>query len=111
MDYKELAREIYALTGPASNIVQAYHCMTRLRLVVKEEHFIKEDIGRLRGVMGINKSGDEWQIILGPGKAQEVTREFLELLKEDNQSASLSETGRHCMKPSAEKTPLRPEKH
>ena len=45
--------------------------MTCLRLgVVKEEHFTKEDIGRLRGVMGINKSGDEWQIILGPGKAQ-----------------------------------------
>lgn len=96
MDYKELAREIYALTGPASNIVQAYHCMTRLRLVVKEEHFTKEDIGRLRGVMGINKSGDEWQIILGPGKAQEVTREFLELLKEDNQSASVGELARNA---------------
>ena len=41
MDYKELAREIYDLTGPASNIIQAYHCMTRLRLVVKEEHFTK----------------------------------------------------------------------
>ena len=95
----------YDLTG-CLQYHPAYHCMTRLRLVVKEEHFTKEDIGRLRGVMGINKSGDEWQIILGPGKAQEVTREFLELLKKirsHHRLASwpamrLSETARPCTK-------------
>ena len=81
MDYKELARQIYEITGPADNITQAYHCMTRLRLQVVDEHFTKADLGRLRGVMGINKAGDEWQIVLGPGKAAQVTQEFLALLE------------------------------
>ena len=86
MDYKELARQIYEITGPADNITQAYHCMTRLRLQVVDEHFTKADLGRLRGVMGINKAGDEWQIVLGPGKAAQVTQEFLALLEAERKN-------------------------
>ena len=67
MDYDKLARAIYDITGPAGNIEKAYNCMTRLRLTVKDEHFSKDDLAKLPGVMGINKSGDEWQIIVGPG--------------------------------------------
>ena len=68
MDYEKLARDIYALMGPADNITQVYHCMTRLRLHVQEEHFTKGQLSAIPGVLGINKSGDEWQIVVGPGK-------------------------------------------
>ena len=48
--------------------------MTRLRLSVTDEHFTKEDLEKLPGVMGVNRSGDEWQIIVGPGKAPNCIR-------------------------------------
>ncbi len=80
MDYEKLARDIYALMGPADNITQVYHCMTRLRLHVQEEHFTKEQLAAIPGVLGINKSGDEWQIVVGPGKAGKVTTAFKALL-------------------------------
>ena len=54
MDYDKLARAIYDITGPAGNIEKAYNCMTRLRLTVKDEHFSKDDLAKLPGVMGIN---------------------------------------------------------
>lgn len=76
MNYEELARQIYELTGPADNITKSYNCMTRLRLTVKDEHFTKEDLAKLPGVLGVNKAGDEWQIIVGPGKATKLGQAF-----------------------------------
>ena len=81
MDYDKLARAIYDITGPAGNIEKAYNCMTRLRLTVKDEHFSKDDLAKLPGVMGINKSGDEWQIIVGPGKATKLYQAFAPLVE------------------------------
>lgn len=76
MNYEELARQIYELIGPADNIEKAYNCMTRLRLTVKDEHFSKEELSKLPGVLGVNKAGDEWQIVVGPGKATKLYQAF-----------------------------------
>lgn len=81
MDYDKLARDIYKLTGPSENIQKAYNCMTRLRLTVTNEHFTKEDLAKLPGVMGVNRSGDEWQIIVGPGKATKLYQAFAKSLR------------------------------
>ena len=89
MTDKELAEKIYLIVGPAANIEKAYNCMTRLRLHVRSEHFAREDLQRLPGVLGINKSGDEWQIILGPGKATKVTAAFKQILEDASGAASL----------------------
>ncbi len=35
MNYTDIARRVFALTGPADNIESATHCMTRLRLVLR----------------------------------------------------------------------------
>ncbi|MCH4167086.1 MAG: PTS transporter subunit EIIC [Megasphaera sp.] len=80
MTNKELARALYDCIGPAENLEQVYNCMTRLRFHAKHESFTKEAIQSIPGVLGVNKSGDEWQIILGPGKATKVTQEFNALL-------------------------------
>jgi sucrose PTS system EIIBCA or EIIBC component len=81
MTNKELAQAIFSITGPANNIICVQNCMTRLRLHVQKEHFVKEDFLNLPGVIGVNKINDEWQIILGPGKATNVTNEFKNLLE------------------------------
>lgn len=74
MDYDKLARAIYDITGPAGNIEKAYNCMTRLRLTVKDEHFSKDDLAKLPGVMGINKSGDEWRSSSARARRPNYTR-------------------------------------
>lgn len=80
MDYQETARQILHIVGPKDNVTQVYHCMTRLRLHVKAEPFTQADLTKIPGVLGVNQSGDEWQIVLGPGKAAKVTQEFKALL-------------------------------
>jgi PTS system sucrose-specific IIC component len=50
--------------------------MTRLRLHVRRETFTAEALKKIPGVLGTNKSDDEWQIVLGPGKATNVTTAF-----------------------------------
>lgn len=74
MDYKSLAKEILNITGPAENILQASHCMTRLRLQLR--HATPEmqiQLQSLEGVLGINATDDDLQIILGPGAAGQTT--------------------------------------
>ena len=85
MDYDKLARDIYNLTGPPK-ISKSYNCMTRLRLTVTNEHFTKEDLSKLPGVMGVNRSGDEWQIIVGPGKATKLYQAFAKIVDDDSNS-------------------------
>ena len=84
MTNKEIAQAILQLVGPTANVTNVTNCMTRLRLQVDEEKFTKENLAAIPGVLGVNKQGEEWQIVLGPGKAGLVTTEFRELLAEDN---------------------------
>lgn len=83
MTDKELAKKLFAAVGPAERIAHAYNCMTRLRLHVKDGGIPAEEIKKIPGVLGVNKSGDEWQIVLGPGKATKVTKEFKALLEQE----------------------------
>lgn len=119
MDYDKLARDIYAITGPAENIQKAYNCMTRLRLSVTDEHFTKEDLEKLPGVMGVNRSGDEWQIIVGPGKATKLYQAFETVMADSKglnrrlktmtaRRPKVPLTDRPCTKKSAAKMRRRP---
>lgn len=89
MDDRKLAQQIYDIVGPSSNITKSYNCMTRLRLYVKDEHFTKEQLAAIPGILGVNKSGDEWQIIVGPGKAAHLAKAFQAIT---NASSSPSNT-------------------
>lgn len=83
MTNQELAGKILAIVGPKSNVIQATNCMTRLRLILQEESFDYAALQALEGVKGVNKQGTELQIILGPGKAGQVTTAFTELLRQE----------------------------
>ncbi|PJG58138.1 PTS N-acetylmuramic acid transporter subunit IIBC [Aeromonas cavernicola] len=61
---------IQAIGGP-DNITQCGHCMTRLRLsLANSGQADRDNIKRIAGVLGVIESDDQFQIVLGPGKAQ-----------------------------------------
>lgn len=75
MTNKELATQILELVGGKENISAVTHCITRLRMTIKDLNIIKEDqIKKLPGVMGVNLVEGQYQVILGP----KVTDVFLE---------------------------------
>lgn len=76
MNNTELSAKILALIGGRENVSGVTHCITRLRVVVKDTAAIKrEQITKLSGVMGDNLVGAQYQIILGP-KVADVFKEF-----------------------------------
>jgi PTS system sucrose-specific IIC component len=81
MTNEELAQKILDIVGPVDNVISAETCMTRLRITVRKATFTKEQLAAVDGVLGINKTDNEWQLVFGPGKAQAMTRTFNELLK------------------------------
>lgn len=58
MNYTDIARQVFALTGPADNIESATHCMTRLRLVLHDKKPEQiEALKKIEGVLGVYDSG------------------------------------------------------
>ena len=87
MDYKDIAEKIYSLVGEKNNIAVFTHCMTRLRLKLND--YDKADIDaikKIKGVMGTNLNEDELQIILGPGRADNVYGEFTTIMENTDSS-------------------------
>ncbi|KHE02797.1 MAG: PTS system N-acetylmuramic acid-specific EIIBC component [Pantoea stewartii] len=77
-----LLHAIVQAAGGADNIAVCGHCMTRLRLTLKQN---QADIARLKGlpgVLGVIKGDDQLQIVLGPGKAQTAAERMHLLLSQ-----------------------------
>lgn len=82
MNQEELARAIYEIIGPRENILQVSNCMTRLRVYLKEQPpGLTEQLQQLEGVAGIHDNHGELQVILGPGRAQNVTTMLKEIME------------------------------
>lgn len=87
MNLKETAAEIYKLLKPY-NIIEAHNCMTRLRLHLGDlENAPLDKLKKIDNVLGVNLNGTELQIILGPGKVNEVAEEFKNLLENKEKTA------------------------
>ncbi|MET3941905.1 PTS system beta-glucosides-specific IIC component [Paenibacillus sp. PvP094] len=66
MNHKELSKEIIQLTGGEENIIQAWHCITRLRFNVKDGKKVQlEQIKKLDGVLGAQFQNDQFQVVIG----------------------------------------------
>lgn len=64
--YQKLAEVILPAVGGKENVVFVTHCMTRLRFNLKDESIPNiEEIKNIAGVMGIQFSGGQLQIIIG----------------------------------------------
>ncbi|MGW1500831.1 PTS transporter subunit EIIC [Streptomyces mirabilis] len=71
------AAAILPLVGGAANVTSVVHCMTRLRLGLRDRTLVREDALRsLPAVLGVVADDDSYQIVLGPGTVARVTPEF-----------------------------------
>lgn len=91
MTNKELAAKIVE-TVDAANILSATNCMTRIRLhLARRDQAMFDRLKALEGVLGLNEDGDELQIILGPGRATNVTNEVKGLLSTKKPKAEIGD--------------------
>ena len=90
MDYKKCAKEVIHAVGGQDNIISVQHCVTRLRLVLKDRSQVDE--ATLKGmelVKGINDSNGQFQVIFGPGIVNKVYKETTLLVDADSSNATL----------------------
>lgn len=66
MDYKGLAQEILKQVGGEENVSDLTHCATRLRFrLVDEKKANDTAVEALEGVLGLTKSGGQYQVVIG----------------------------------------------
>lgn len=63
---RQIAEAVVKAVGGTANITSVTHCMTRLRFVLKDKSIPnKKEIEKIPGVMGVNISGGQYQVIIG----------------------------------------------
>lgn len=88
-NYAEMADQIVALVGTAENITYATHCMTRLRLEIKDHSIVKvEELKTLPDVMGAQWSGGQLQVIIGPDVGKVYSEIAVKHLKQEGEHAA-----------------------
>lgn len=74
--YTDFCQQILENVGGKENISGAVHCMTRLRLNVKDRSKVKVDeVKAIKGAIGAQFSGEQFQIIIGQ-HVSEIYPEF-----------------------------------
>ena len=80
-DYAVIARAIVENVGGVGNIDSVTHCMTRLRLVLKDNSKAStEAVKAIDGVMGVVQQGGQFQVVIG----NNVGKAYQEVLKMGN---------------------------
>lgn len=81
MDYVETSKKIVEAVGGAGNIASAGNCMTRLRLILKDDKKADDEkVKGIKGVKGVMRQGGQYQIVIG----NEVSNLFKEFKKLGN---------------------------
>lgn len=66
-DNKKLADAILVAVGGKENVTFLAHCVTRLRFNLKDESIvIDEEVKSIEGVLGVQHSAGQYQVIVGP---------------------------------------------
>ncbi|WP_318477416.1 PTS N-acetylmuramic acid transporter subunit IIBC [Photobacterium leiognathi] len=90
-----MMQEILTAIGGNENVIKCGNCMTRLRLTLKDDSLADRDsIKRIAGVMGLVESDDQFQIVLGPGKAQ-TAAEMMNSMLENEQDGEETTPKKH----------------
>ena len=96
-NYAELADRLVELVGGKDNISIYAHCVTRLRINVKDKSLIQvKEIEKIAGVTGTQFAGDQFQIIIGQsvGEAYDLIAEKNGLAKEEAIDENLDADGK-----------------
>ncbi|WP_430603876.1 PTS system IIBC component [Enterococcus sp. DIV0724b] len=76
---KRLAREIYEEVGGQGNVEKLRHCMTRVRMDIRDYDKVKlEELKKIDGVMGVVED-DTLQVVIGPGTVNKVAQEMVDM--------------------------------
>lgn len=77
--YRTIAEEVLKAVGGKENVARAIHCMTRLRINLKDSEKIElEQAQKIDGVLSVVEAGGQYQFVIGP-KVAEVYAKFCEL--------------------------------
>ncbi|MFG2294042.1 PTS transporter subunit EIIC [Streptomyces sp. NPDC048603] len=80
--HRATAEALLPLVGGAANITAIAHCMTRLRITLRDRDLVQDEALRaLPAVLGVVED-DTYQVVLGPGTVARVTPEFEALVAE-----------------------------
>ncbi|MFD5631901.1 PTS transporter subunit EIIC [Streptomyces sp. NPDC127072] len=76
------AAALLPLLGGPANITSVAHCMTRLRVGLRDRTLVQEEpLRALPAVLGVVADEDTYQVVLGPGRVARVTPEFEALVR------------------------------
>ncbi|MCP3759528.1 PTS transporter subunit EIIC [Streptomyces sp. TBY4] len=90
------AAAILPLVGGPDNVLNIAHCMTRLRITLRDRSLVQDEaLKALPAVMGVVED-DTYQIVLGPGTVARVTPEF-EALVAEGRSAEPAPAASHAV--------------
>ncbi len=79
MNIERLSLDILSLIGSKDNVISVYHCVTRLRFMLRDENLADtEAIRKLDGVLGVAEQNGQYQVIIG----NQVGTVYLALQKE-----------------------------
>lgn len=79
MSYKTTASAIFKAVGGAENIKSATHCVTRLRIILKDEDKVDDNVVKnIPKVIGVMRKNGQYQVILGNDVAN-YYKEFIKL--------------------------------
>ncbi|HFI0166802.1 TPA: PTS transporter subunit EIIC [Streptococcus suis] len=79
MKYQQQIDSILEAVGGKENVISAGHCFTRLRLQFRDYDIVDEaKLKAVKGVVGLNKQGKEYQIIIGT-EVGNLYPEFIEV--------------------------------
>ena len=74
-------QEVINAVGGKENISSCTHCMTRLRLTLKDDSSANHaQVKKIAGVFGVIEADQQFQIVLGPRKAQKASEALNELV-------------------------------
>ena len=63
---KEIATNVLEAVGGKDNVTNVAHCMTRLRLTLKDQGIpVDDEVKKIPGVLGVVRSGGQYQVVIG----------------------------------------------
>lgn len=75
-EFVAVAQELIDKVGGIDNIQSVQHCMTRLRLTLKDRGLVRDDeLKEMQFVKGVNDSSGQFQVIFGTGIVNKVYKE------------------------------------
>lgn len=84
-----VANHIEKHIGGLGNVATLTHCMTRVRIVLKDRSLIDMDaLRKIDGIKGVVDAGEQYQIIVGMGTAAKVTGVLNKRYSGDSETAT-----------------------